>query len=61
MSAVELHLAQSSIPGTSDDTLSERAARVIQDPFGSVIAGVAATATSFGLVISAIYGLSLVS
>ena len=60
MSVADLHLPQSSIPSTAD-SLSERTARVIQDPFRSVIAGVAATAASFGLVISAMYGLSLVS
>lgn len=61
MSAAEIHNAQPSGPAIAEDSMADRTARVIQDPFGSAIAGVAATAASFGFVISAMYGLSLVS
>ena len=42
------------------ETLAQKTARVIEDPFGSVIAGILTPAAAVGVVVSAIYGLALV-
>jgi len=51
----------SSTPESSTaDTWGQRTARLIEDPVGSVVAGVVAPAAAVGVVVSAIYGLGLI-
>ncbi|MEZ5557024.1 MAG: hypothetical protein R3E86_22515 [Pseudomonadales bacterium] len=42
-------------------TLGERTARLIEDPVGSVVAGLIAPAAAVGFVVSGIYGLALIN
>ena len=42
------------------ETLAQKAERMMEDPFGSMIAGLVAPAAALGVALSAMFGLALV-
>ncbi len=49
-----------SAQSTAADTLGDKAARMMDDPFGSIWLGLASTATAVGAVVTGIFGLSVI-
>ena len=48
------------VESTAADTLGTKAARMMDDPFGSIWIGLASTATAVGAVFTGIFGLSVI-
>ena len=50
----------SSLETAAADTLGQKAVRVMEDPFGSMVAGLIAPAAAVGAVVSGILGLAVI-